>query len=85
MNGAVQPIRLMMTMLENIPQFQDLKTQQDAEECFICLYNAFLRTSLKDKLSQLFEYEIAITNSPITDVEGAMSEFQSETQFEFKC
>jgi len=42
-------------MLENIPQFQDLKTQQDAEECFICLWNAFLRTPLKDKISQLFE------------------------------
>mmetsp|Transcript_53511 Transcript_53511/g.44924 ORF Transcript_53511/g.44924 Transcript_53511/m.44924 type:complete len:185 (+) Transcript_53511:118-672(+) len=54
-NGSVQPIRLMMTMLENIPQFQDLKTQQDAEECFSCMYNAFMRTSSRDQISQLFE------------------------------
>jgi len=36
-NQSVQPIRLMLSMIENIPQFQDVKIQQDAEECFSCL------------------------------------------------
>lgn len=33
MNFSVQPVQFIMSMLQNIPQFQDVKTQQDAEEC----------------------------------------------------
>jgi len=80
-NGSVTPYRLMMTMIENIPQFQDLKTQQDAYECFSCLYNTILRTSAKDQLAQLFEFETSIQTSPITDIEGGMSEFITEKDF----
>lgn len=80
-NGSVQPVRLMMTMLENIPQFQDLKTQQDAQECFSCVYNTIARSSARDQLSKLFEYEIAIQTSPLTEIEGAMSEFITEKEF----
>jgi len=75
----------MMSMLQNIPQFKDLNTQQDAEECFSSLYNVFVDTNLRDKVPQLFNFQTEVCLKPLNNVEGAIEEKLHENHFEFKC
>jgi len=84
-NFSVRPVAVMLSMIQNIPQFQDVRTQQDAEECLSGFYNIFLDTQLKEGVRSLFEFELGVQVTPLEDLDGGISETLQERQFEFKC
>jgi len=77
-NFSVSPVALVRSMIQNIPQFKDVRTQQDAEECISGFYNIFQETNIKYGLRELFEFEMGIQITPLDMVDGAVSEVISE-------
>jgi len=74
-----------MSMLENIPHFRDVKTQQDAYELLSTLINKFSFTQMKDKMIELFQFENEIKIIPeLENIEGSMEQYNIENVNELK-